>query len=127
MFPVPTNPASFQDHNDLKPVPSLIPPNKYISISNKNPTTTIETNIIGSYNLIKMAKKYNVKEMVGISTDKALNPMNIYGMTKKIMEELFIEAGFTIVSGVNFFGSSGSVLDIWQDQILQKKLFFTNL
>tara|TARA_Y100001970_G_scaffold293350_1_gene439596 strand:- start:2197 stop:3027 length:831 start_codon:yes stop_codon:yes gene_type:complete len=100
---------------------------KYVSISNKNPTTTIETNIIGSYNLIKMAKKYNIKEMVGISTDKALNPMSIYGMTKKLMEELFIEAGFTIVSGVNFFGSSGSVLDIWNDQILQKKpLTITN-
>lgn len=94
---------------------------KYVTISNYNPISTVETNIIGSYTLVRLARRYDVEMMVGISTDKAINPVNIYGMTKKIMESMFIEAGYTIVSGVNFFGSSGSVLDVWRGQLKQNK------
>ncbi len=41
-------------------------------------------------------------------------------MSKRLMELLFLESGYTVVSGVNFFGSSGSVLDIWRQQVSQK-------
>ncbi|MAE59870.1 MAG: hypothetical protein CMJ49_00785 [Planctomycetaceae bacterium] len=89
---------------------------KYISISNVNPIPTIETNIIGSYNLLQLCKAAGVKEVVGISTDKAINPINVYGLTKKTMEYMFLDSGYTICRGVNFFASSGSVLQIWYNQ-----------
>ena len=89
---------------------------KYVSISNKNPIRTIETNVIGSYLIYKLAIKHGINDVVSISTDKAINPSNIYGMTKALMEKMAIDFGFTVVSGVNFFGSSGSVLDVWYSQ-----------
>jgi|TARA_B100001094_G_C18150025_1_gene783113 FlaA1/EpsC-like NDP-sugar epimerase len=94
---------------------------KYVSISNDNPTRTVEVNVIGSYNLYNLAIKYDVQDMISVSTDKAINPTNIYGMSKRLMEAMAIERGFTVISGVNFFGSTGSVLDIWFDQVNQKK------
>jgi len=101
---------------------------KYVSISNDNPTRTIKVNIIGSYNLYNLAIKYGVQDVISISTDKAINPTNIYGMSKRLMEEMALELGFTVVSGVNFFGSTGSVLDIWFEQLNQKqKLTITDL
>ena len=90
---------------------------KYVSISNDNPTRTVETNVIGSYNLFNLAVSHGITNVVSISTDKAINPTNIYGMSKRLMEEMALEKGFTIVSGVNFFGSTGSVLDIWFEQV----------
>ena len=89
---------------------------KYVSVSNDNPTRTVEVNVIGSYHLYNLAKKYDVRNVVSVSTDKALKPSNIYGMSKRLMEELSLAKGFTVVSGVNFFGSTGSVLDIWFEQ-----------
>ena len=67
-----------------------------------------------TYNL---ASKYGISDVISISTDKAINPSNIYGMSKRLMEEMSLENGFTVVSGVNFFGSTGSVLDIWFEQV----------
>ena len=90
---------------------------KYVSISNDNPTRTVEVNVLGSYNLYHLASKFGISDVVSISTDKAINPSNIYGMSKRLMEEMSLENGFTVVSGVNFFGSTGSVLDIWFEQV----------
>tara|TARA_B100002052_G_scaffold252208_1_gene240658 strand:+ start:385 stop:1215 length:831 start_codon:yes stop_codon:yes gene_type:complete len=90
---------------------------KYVSISNDNPTRTVEVNVLGSYNLYNLSSKYGVSDVISISTDKAINPSNIYGMSKRLMEEMSLENGFTVVSGVNFFGSTGSVLDIWFEQV----------
>ena len=94
---------------------------KYVSISNDNPTRTVEVNVLGSYNLYNLAVKYGVSDVVSISTDKAINPSNIYGMSKRLMEEMSLDKGFTVVSGVNFFGSTGSVLDIWFEQVCADK------
>ena len=90
---------------------------KYVSISNDNPTRTVEVNVLGSYNLYHLASKFGIGDVISISTDKAINPSNIYGMSKRLMEEMSLENGFTVVSGVNFFGSTGSVLDIWFEQV----------
>ena len=90
---------------------------KYVSISNDNPTRTVEVNVLGSYNLYHLASKFGISDVISISTDKAINPSNIYGMSKRLMEEMSLENGFTVVSGVNFFGSTGSVLDIWFEQV----------
>lgn len=94
---------------------------KYVSISNDNPIRTVETNVIGSYNIYRMARKYGINEVISVSTDKAINPINVYGMTKMLMEEMALELGFTVVSGVNFFGSTGSVLDVWYEQLKSKR------
>ena len=100
---------------------------KYICISEKQPEKAIEININGTLNILKLAKKYNITNLIGLSTDKANKPINTYGMTKYLMEELIKEYKYSIYQGVNFFWSDGSVLDIWLRQIRRKdKLCVTN-
>ena len=100
---------------------------KYIEISEKEPSQTIKTNIIGTMNIIKIALETNIKNLIGLSTDKAIDPTTTYGMTKNLMEKVIIEAGFTVYRGVNFLWSDGSVLEIWRSQMISKlKLSVTN-
>ena len=100
---------------------------KYIDISTKQPEKAIDININGTLNILKLAKKYNVKNLIGISTDKANKQINTYGMTKYLMEELIKKYNYSIYQGVNFFWSDGSVLDVWRRQILNnKELCVTN-
>jgi len=100
---------------------------KYIDIATKQPEKAIDININGTLNILKLSKKYNVKNLIGISTDKANKPKNTYGMTKYLMEELIKKYKYTIYQGVNFFWSDGSVLDIWRRQILKNdNLCITN-
>ena len=100
---------------------------KYIDIATKDPIKAINVNIIGSLNVFKLANKYNVKNLISISTDKANNPINTYGMTKYLMQEMSKQFKFSIYQGVNFFWSDGSVLDIWTRQIKKnEKLSVTN-
>jgi FlaA1/EpsC-like NDP-sugar epimerase len=87
---------------------------KYIGICENNPTRSIEVNIDGSRNIINAAKKNNVKNVIAISTDKAINPTSVYGSTKFLMEKLMLENNFSVIQGVNFFFSTGSVLDLWE-------------
>ena len=88
---------------------------KYIGICEKNPTRTIEVNIDGSRNIIDIARKNNIKNVVAISTDKAINPTSVYGSSKFLMEKLMLENNFSVIQGVNFFFSTGSVLDLWEN------------
>lgn len=93
---------------------------KFIDVSELNPSECIESNILGSLNLAKVAVENNVHTVIGISTDKAASPFNsIYGQSKLAMEQIF--SRFSTFSNVNFkcvrFGnvawSTGSVLPIW--------------
>ncbi|MHA2216727.1 MAG: SDR family NAD(P)-dependent oxidoreductase [Candidatus Hodarchaeales archaeon] len=86
---------------------------KHVGICESSPTRAAQVNIGGSHNIIKAAIECDVKNVIGVSTDKAINPNCVYGMTKKIMEEMFLEHNFGVFQGVNFFFSTGSVLDIW--------------
>tara|TARA_B110000261_G_scaffold163754_2_gene210710 strand:- start:1286 stop:2173 length:888 start_codon:yes stop_codon:yes gene_type:complete len=90
---------------------------KYIDIAEKDPSKCIDINIIGTKNIITLANKYNVDNLIALSTDKANTPINTYGMSKYLMEQMILQYNYSIYQGVNFFWSDGSVLDIWYRQI----------
>jgi len=92
---------------------------KHVGICESNPTKAMITNVTGSHNIVEVSKQFNIKNVVAISTDKAINPSCVYGCTKLLMEKMMIELGYSTLQGVNFFFSSGSVLDIW-DQALRR-------
>ena len=89
---------------------------KYIDICEDNPIETLKTNVFATDSIINIAKKYTLQNVIVISTDKSNCPTNIYGMSKYIMEKIVLKNGFSIYQGVNFFGSDGSVIDIWEQQ-----------
>jgi len=99
---------------------------KHVPSCEYNSLEAIKTNVIGSQNIINLARKHHVKKVIGISTDKAVNPNNIMGTTKLMMERLFINANqylthpntkFTCVRFGNVAWASASVLPVWMKQI----------
>ena len=89
---------------------------KHVGLCEKNPYRAVEVNVLGSKNVIDVAYDNNVENVVGVSTDKSINPVCVYGCSKMLMEKMFIEKGYPICRGVNFLFSDGSVLDIWKKQ-----------
>jgi len=102
---------------------------KNIEISEYNPIETIDVNINGIVNLIKMAIRQKPKIFVNISTDKAANPSTLYGSTKQLSERLIGWAGnhinpstkFATVRFGNVFESRGNVFEIWDNEKRQNK------
>lgn len=94
---------------------------KHVDICQKNPTLAVKVNCTSTHILIDAAKKYNVKNIIALSTDKTNNPCNTYGMTKSLMQECILSNNFSVFQGANFFWSDGSVLDIWQQQYIKNK------
>jgi len=90
---------------------------KHVDICEKNPYRAVEVNIYGSKNIIDLFQKNNMKNLIGISTDKAINPSCTYGSTKYLMEKIFLDKRASVYRGVNFLFSDGSVLDIWTNQM----------
>lgn len=96
---------------------------KHVPLMEANPSEAIKNNVFGSLNVIEAAKKYKVKKFVLISTDKAVNPTNIMGASKRITEMLVQaqknckETTFTAVRFGNVLGSNGSVVPIFKNQI----------
>jgi UDP-N-acetylglucosamine 4,6-dehydratase len=95
---------------------------KQVESSEYNPYEAIQTNIIGSQNVISASFYNNVKKTIFISTDKATNPVNLYGATKLAAEKLFVAANnikgksssaFSVVRYGNVIGSRGSVIPIF--------------
>lgn len=100
---------------------------KNIEISEYNPIETIDTNINGTVNMIKMVMKNKPKKFLNVSTDKAANPSTLYGTTKQISERLTSWAGahiqstkFATVRFGNVFESRGNVFEIWKEQERKK-------
>jgi FlaA1/EpsC-like NDP-sugar epimerase len=98
---------------------------KHIPICERFPMETVKTNIMGTKNVIESAIKNKVKKVVDVSSDKAVSPLNLYGMTKAIGEKLFVHANlqskdtkFLCIRGGNVLGSSGSVVPNFIGQIL---------
>ena len=99
---------------------------KYIPEAEFNVRECVRVNVDGSRNVIDAAIKAGVSRVVGISTDKAVEPVNVYGMTKALMERMFVEANqfgdgkttFTCTRYGNVVGSTGSVLTVFKDQAL---------
>ncbi len=96
---------------------------KHVPIVEKNPLEGILTNILGTINIAESCKKYNADEMVLISTDKAVNPFSVMGVTKRISEKYCqslansSKTNFKIVRFGNVLGSTGSVVPLFQKQL----------
>ncbi len=96
--------------------------NKYVPQAEMNVREAIAINTVGSENVAKAAIQAQVKQVVGVSTDKACLPVNVYGITKLLMERLFQEydrlsgTQFNLIRYGNVIGSTGSVIPIFQRQ-----------
>jgi UDP-N-acetylglucosamine 4,6-dehydratase/5-epimerase len=91
---------------------------KHVDSAEKQPYEMVKSNIIGSKNIIDVAKENRIALTIGISTDKACYPKNLYGYSKKIMEKMFLEANskdtrFCCTRFGNIAGSNGSVIPLW--------------
>ncbi len=102
---------------------------KQVPAAEYNPMEFIKTNIYGAYNIINASIKNKVKKVITLSTDKAANPLNLYGATKLCSDKLIINANvyanqfitkFSVVRYGNVIGSRGSVLPFFKS-LLNKK------
>lgn len=103
---------------------------KHVPLMEDNPTESIQTNVVGTKNLADLAVKYNVDRFVMISTDKAVNPTNIMGASKRIAE-IYVQSlnkkiqkekdgkatKFITTRFGNVLGSNGSVIPLFKEQI----------
>jgi UDP-N-acetylglucosamine 4,6-dehydratase len=108
---------------------------KQVPACEYNPMEAIKTNILGSSNVIEAALDAGVKKVMALSTDKAVNPVNLYGATKLAAEKLFVQSNtyaagtathFSCVRYGNVVGSRGSVIPIFLQQRDNGKLTITD-
>jgi FlaA1/EpsC-like NDP-sugar epimerase len=100
---------------------------KHVPMMEENPVASIENNLFGTDNLISAAKKHGVKRFVHITTDKAVEPVSVYGISKYLCEGLVLDAArensgrkginFMVVRFGNVLGSRGSIMPLFQKQI----------
>lgn len=97
---------------------------KHVPVCEENPWEAVQTNIIGTNNVIESAIQNDVKRVVFISTDKAVDPLNLYGVTKSCAEKLIINANnmtdntdFICLRAGNVLGTAGSVVPLFIEQI----------
>ena len=99
---------------------------KQVPACEYNPNEAIKTNIHGAMNVIEASLDAGVKKVVALSTDKAVNPVNLYGGTKLVSDKLFVAANayvgnkdvnFSIVRYGNVAGSRGSIIPLFRDII----------
>lgn len=102
---------------------------KQVPAAEYNPSEFIKTNINGAMNVINAAIDCGVKKVIALSTDKAVNPVNLYGATKLCSDKLFVAGNayvgargypmFAVVRYGNVAGSRGSIIPFWQKLIEQ--------
>jgi FlaA1/EpsC-like NDP-sugar epimerase len=96
---------------------------KQVPVCEYYPFEAVQTNILGVQNLIRAVRGAHVRAVVGVSSDKACQPINVYGMSKAIQERMFAEANlnsptrFVCVRYGNVIASRGSVIPLFLDQI----------
>ena len=96
---------------------------KHVPLMQENPIAAVKNNIIGTRNLIYAAEHYKAERFIMISTDKAVNPTNLMGASKRIAEQIvqakakIAKTRFVAVRFGNVIGSSGSVIPIFKNQI----------
>jgi len=102
---------------------------KQVPTAEYNPIECINTNIIGAENVLRAAIRSGVKKVIALSTDKAANPINLYGASKLAADKLFVAANnlsgangarFSVVRYGNVVGSRGSVIPYFQKLIAEK-------
>jgi UDP-N-acetylglucosamine 4,6-dehydratase len=105
---------------------------KHVPAAEYNPMECIKTNIHGAENVIFAALAHNVKKVIALSTDKAANPINLYGATKLASDKLFVAANnirgknrtiFSVVRYGNVIGSRGSVVPYFNKLITEGAQF----
>ncbi len=98
---------------------------KQVPAAERNPEEYIKTNVIGAMNIIDAALQNNVQNVIALSTDKACNPVNLYGATKLCSDKLFVAESniqatrptrFSVVRYGNVLGSRGSVIPFFQER-----------
>lgn len=125
--------GSIRDENRLREVfeefrPTVVfhaAAHKHVPLMEDSPKEAVKNNIFGTYNVAKVAVDFGVKRFVSISTDKAVNPANVMGATKRVTEmvvQYFQRkcGGSTMFAAVRFgnvLGSNGSVIPIFTEQI----------
>lgn len=111
---------------------------KQVPVCEYNPFEAIKTNINGAQNVVDAALDRHVKKVVALSTDKAVNPINLYGGTKLVSDKLFISANsysgeqgtiFSVVRYGNVSGSRGSIIPFFKELMLSgvKKFPITDI
>ena len=97
---------------------------KHVPLMEDSPAEAIRTNVIGTYNVARLADKYKVKKMVLVSTDKAVRPTNVMGATKRFAETIIqyfdsksTNTKYAAVRFGNVLGSNGSVVPLFKKQI----------
>ena len=108
---------------------------KQVPAAEYNPQECIKTNVIGAMNIIDAAVHCGVKKVVALSTDKACNPINLYGATKLCSDKLFVAANvyggfdgarFSVVRYGNVVGSRGSVVPFFKERAQTGELPITD-
>lgn len=98
---------------------------KHVPLMEENPEEAIKNNVFGTLNVVQASDRYNVKKFVLISTDKAVNPTNVMGATKRICEMIIQSINkesnteFVAVRFGNVLGSNGSVIPLFKKQIAE--------
>ncbi len=97
---------------------------KHVPLMEDSPCEAVKNNVFGTYNVAMICREYGVEKMVTLSTDKAVNPTNVMGCTKRIteiiiqyMDSISLNTVFTAVRFGNVLGSHGSVIPIFKKQI----------
>ncbi|MBB5218531.1 polysaccharide biosynthesis protein [Treponema rectale] len=98
---------------------------KHVPMMEENPVAVIENNVLGTKNLLDASLAHNVERFVLISTDKAVTPVSVYGVSKMLCEKLVLKAAksagnnqaFMFVRFGNVLGSRGSILPLFMEQI----------
>ncbi len=100
---------------------------KQVPVAEYNPTEFVNTNVMGAMNIINAAIDCKVKTVIALSTDKAVNPINLYGATKLCSDKLFVAGNsyvgnrgyplFSVVRYGNVLASRGSIIPLWKKLI----------
>lgn len=123
--------ADIRNHNHLKTIyehyrPEIIfhaAAHKHVPMMEANPCEAITNNVMGTRNLVELASQYGVEHFVLISTDKAVNPTNIMGASKRCAERIVLDVArrsgraYVAVRFGNVLGSNGSVVPLFKKQI----------